>query len=246
MKKLIVLLFIFFIIINNAAAQNYEDEAQVDSLKSLSPVSALWRSAIMPGWGQIYQERLLPAAVLYSSSAVFLYRSFFHLYHYDKGKNKEHYNLFRTNMSIAAYFYVLNLVDAADAAYRLKPAGWQGSLLGDKPLKSPWGAALRSAILPGWGQVYNESYLKAVGYIAVDGYLFYKIRRADIRYRQSGDTKYRDDRSKYSWYFGLAYFITIADAYAGAYLYKFDEAVELAFVPEIVYDGIGIGLYVKF
>ena len=24
--------------------------------------------------------------------------------------------------------------------------------------KSPWGAVLRSAILPGWGQIYNESY----------------------------------------------------------------------------------------
>lgn len=30
-----------------------------------------------------------------------------------------------------------------------------------KEQKSPAGAMLRSAILPGWGQVYNESYLKA-------------------------------------------------------------------------------------
>ncbi|HED08391.1 MAG TPA: hypothetical protein ENI57_09775, partial [Ignavibacteria bacterium] len=27
--------------------------------------------------------------------------------------------------------------------------------------KSPMGAVLRSAILPGWGQIYNESYIKA-------------------------------------------------------------------------------------
>ena len=27
--------------------------------------------------------------------------------------------------------------------------------------KSPWGAVLRSAIIPGWGQIYNESYIKA-------------------------------------------------------------------------------------
>ena len=25
--------------------------------------------------------------------------------------------------------------------------------------KSPWGAVLRSAIIPGWGQFYNEDYL---------------------------------------------------------------------------------------
>lgn len=30
-----------------------------------------------------------------------------------------------------------------------------------KEQKSPLGAMLRSAVLPGWGQVYNESYLKA-------------------------------------------------------------------------------------
>lgn len=30
-----------------------------------------------------------------------------------------------------------------------------------KEQKSPSGAMLRSAVLPGWGQIYNESYLKA-------------------------------------------------------------------------------------
>jgi len=34
-------------------------------------------------------------------------------------------------------------------------------LLSDEPLKSPWGAVARSAVLPGWGQVYNEQYWKA-------------------------------------------------------------------------------------
>ena len=105
---------------------------------------------------------------------------------------------------------------------------------------------MRSAIIPGWGQFYNESYLKAAGYMIVDGYLFYKIRENDIKYRDTDKTEFRDKRSKYSWYFGLAYLLTMADAYAGAYLYKFDESMKMTVLPVIDEKSLGVQLNVRF
>lgn len=215
-----------------------------DSIRA--PLSAIIRSTIVPGWGQIYQERLINGAFFYAASGTFYYRSLFHINQYNKGNSRKHYNLFRSNLSVAIFFHLLNLMDVTDAAYHESPKGWQGELLGDEPLKSPWGATLRSAILPGWGQLYNESYLKAAGYLLIDGYLFYRIRQADIHYRDSKETKYLEDRSRYSWYFGVAYFLTMADAYAGAYLYKFEEAMQVTVVPAVKHQFIGVQACVMF
>jgi len=241
----IISLFIIIILFRSGlAAQNTETEAMSDSC--LSPVKAITRSVIIPGTGQIYQERLGRAAFFYGASAVFYYNTFFYLYRYNKTGGANYYDKHRTNLSVALFFHLLNVIDVTDAAFNDCPKGWQGKLLGDKPVKSPWGATLRSAILPGWGQLYNQSYIKAIGYLAADGYLFYKIRENDIKYRDTGNTTFRDKRSKYSWYFGVAYFLTMADAYAGAYLFKFDKAMELTVLPFIDDHSMGLQLHAKF
>lgn len=239
----LLLLFVNFSFLN---AQETESLVNADTSIHLQPMSSIWRSALLPGWGQIHQERLAQAFFFYISATNFYYNAFFHLYHYNKGHAPKHLYLFRYHFSAALFVHLVNLIDVTDTAFRLKPTGWQGGLLNDKPLKSPWGAALRSAIMPGWGQIYTKSYWKAAGYMAVDGYLFYKIRQADIRYRSSREIKFRDDRSRYSWYFGLAYFITIADAYANAYLYRFDDAVRLTVAPQSLNEQVGFGIYVFF
>lgn len=227
-------------------AQDNPAYPEVKSDTCLSATAALVRSAIIPGWGQIYQERLHNGAFFYGVTATFYYRSFFYLNQYNKGNGQRFLNRFRSNLSVAVFFHVLNLADVADAGWRECPQGWQGNLLSDVPLKSPWGASLRSAILPGWGQFYNESYIKAIGYLVVNTYLFYKARTADIRYRDSRNTRYRDERSRYSWYFGVAYFLTMADAFAGAYLFRFDEAMQLTFLPELNRNYLGIQASVSF
>ena len=204
------------------------------------------KSALVPGWGQLNQERLGQAVFFYFSSATFYYRTIFHYYWYKKSGSGTNYNYFKTNLSVALFLHGLNLLDAADAALRQKPEPWQGKLFADKPLKSPWGAALRSAMLPGWGQIYTESYWKAAGYFAVNGFLVYKAREADIQYRSTGNTTFRDQRSKYSWYFGLSYLLTMADAYAGAYLYKFDQAMRLTVSPAVNGQTLSLGFYVVF
>jgi len=108
--------------------------------------------------------------------------------------------------------------------------------------KSAWGAVGRSAILPGWGQYYNESYWKipvvwgVLGwftYLYVENNNLYKEYRdlysesledgglGDPYYRRARDT-YRNERDKYALILGLSYLLNLIDAYVDAHLFDFD------------------------
>ncbi len=101
--------------------------------------------------------------------------------------------------------------------------------------KSPWGAVLRSAILPGWGQFYNHSYLKIPIVWGVLGWLGYEWYQNNKFYKQSQDlynqthildylgykTFYQDQRDLFAIYFGLAYMLNLVDAYVDAELFDF-------------------------
>lgn len=101
--------------------------------------------------------------------------------------------------------------------------------------KSPWGAVLRSAIIPGWGQIYNESYWKVpivwgitgwLVYVWVDNNNLYKdnrnlfIQTGDDRYKRFRDF-YRDQRDQFAIYIVLTYFLNLVDAYVDAHLFDF-------------------------
>ena len=109
-------------------------------------------------------------------------------------------------------------------------------------IKSPWGAVLRSAILPGWGQFYNESYWKIPivwGVLGsfVGGWIYYDDLYVDFRdrYNQSllefpesgiGNYKrnrdfYRDQRDLFTIYFVLGYLLNLVDAFVDAHLFDF-------------------------
>lgn len=104
--------------------------------------------------------------------------------------------------------------------------------------KSPWGAVLRSAIVPGFGQFYNESYWKIpvvwglIGYFAYvwidnnDSYnryndLYVQSDFTNSRYRELRDF-FRDQRDEFAIYIGLTYFLQLVDAYVDAHLFDFD------------------------
>ena len=106
-------------------------------------------------------------------------------------------------------------------------------LLSDQPVKSPMGAVLRSALLPGWGQVYNEQYTKAGIAFGLNAYFIYKIMDFHQQWRQTHDQGFRDRRNLYTWYFGAAYALTLLDAYVDAYLYGFDRAMEIGVLPSV-------------
>ena len=101
--------------------------------------------------------------------------------------------------------------------------------------KSPWGAVARSAILPGWGQIYNESYWKAPVVWGIMGWFVYAwidnnnkyIDNKDL-YIQTGTTLskdyrdfYRDQRDEFAIYIVLSYFLNLVDAYVDAHLFDF-------------------------
>jgi len=109
--------------------------------------------------------------------------------------------------------------------------------------KSPWKAVMLSAIFPGLGQVYNESYWKLPIIAVVGGslgyYFFYNNSKyldykdlyansqtpvnpaGDDRYKRLRES-YRDLRDTYLLYFALFYLIDLADAYVDAHLYDFN------------------------
>lgn len=114
--------------------------------------------------------------------------------------------------------------------------------------KSPLGAVLRSAILPGWGQYYTESYWKIPLILGVSGFLVYGIvseHQDYARFRDayaqsitdlnpSGELEYkrfrelyRDRRDTYAWYFGLFYLLQVADAFVDAHLFDFSVSSQL-------------------
>lgn len=101
--------------------------------------------------------------------------------------------------------------------------------------KSPWGAVGRSAILPGWGQIYNQSYWKAPVIWGVMGWFVYGwidnnnnyINYKNL-YSQTGDDLYldyrnfyRDQRDEFAIYLLLTYFLNLVDAYVDAHLFDF-------------------------
>lgn len=102
--------------------------------------------------------------------------------------------------------------------------------------KSPMGAVLRSALIPGWGQFYNESYWKvpvvwgALGWFVYgwiesnnnytdyrDKYLISGLQR-DLSVREF----YKDQRDLFAVYIGLTYFLNLIDAYVDAHLFDFE------------------------
>ncbi|MCX7833049.1 MAG: DUF5683 domain-containing protein [Ignavibacteria bacterium] len=116
--------------------------------------------------------------------------------------------------------------------------------------KSPWKSVLYSAILPGLGQFYNESYWKVPIILTIGGYLGYvvvKNHNKFLDYRDQyansqtpenpeGDLRlrsyrefYRDQRDQFLLYFAFYYLITLVDAYVDAHLYDFDVSESIKF-----------------
>jgi len=98
----------------------------------------------------------------------------------------------------------------------------------------------RSAIVPGWGQVYNRQPLKALVVVAGEGFLTYKIfqelgRENDAIDRQGAAqtaeelaTAQADELTHYNkkidwiWWTAAAHLLQMADAYVDAHFLNFD------------------------
>ena len=97
--------------------------------------------------------------------------------------------------------------------------------------KSPTGAVLRSLVIPGWGQWYNQQKFKAFLALAAEG----TAVGSGIYWNQqvvSGPDYYRDDyinwRNEAVWWLVGIVLVSMADAYVDAHLFDFDESPDLA------------------
>ena len=104
-------------------------------------------------------------------------------------------------------------------------------LFSDKPVKSPAGAVLRSAILPGWGQFYNESYIKAGVALALNGALVGAILYYNDQWQSEQNVNFRNKRDTYIWIWGVTYLLTLFDAYVDANLHGFDDVMNISYLP---------------
>jgi hypothetical protein len=106
----------------------------------------------------------------------------------------------------------------------------QGSLR-----KNPTGAMLRSMVVPGWGQWYNEKRLKAAVVMGAElGLVVDAIVQNQLAARSDYDYEreyYRNNRSLAIWWLGAAILYSMADAYVDAHLFDFDERPELTMGP---------------
>ncbi len=112
-----------------------------------------------------------------------------------------------------------------------------------KMKKSPTLAVVLSAVVPGAGQFYNESYWKIPIVLGIGGYLGYEIYRNNDRYNDYIDLyeqsqtpenpngnlvfketrdNFRDKRDEFIIYFAIFYLMNMIDAYVDAQLYDFD------------------------
>ncbi|MEK7347336.1 MAG: DUF5683 domain-containing protein [Candidatus Eisenbacteria bacterium] len=134
---------------------------------------------------------------------------------------------------------------AADpsAAPALRDSTLRDSTFRDSTLRDvkPFLVMARSAIVPGWGQVYNRQPLKAVVVVAGEGFLTYKIfqelqRQNDAIDRQAAtiadtpeydaavadELTHRNRKIDWIWWTAAAHLLQMADAYVDAHLLNFD------------------------
>lgn len=129
--------------------------------------------------------------------------------------------------------------------------------------KSPSGALWRSFVLPGWGQVYNEDYIKApvftVAWGAI-GWFIYDNHKKYIDFKKQTDAVgqdspdysalrqerefYRDNRDRLALYLLGVYGIAAVDAYTGAHLFDFEVGDDLSCKIKPV--PIGVLLQIEF
>lgn len=101
--------------------------------------------------------------------------------------------------------------------------------------KSPMGAALRSLVIPGLGQFYNEKRLKGIFVIAGETALLYAIynenrKFRDEKYDEVERSNFRERRDTLQWWFLFAIGASAVDAYVDAYLDKFNQEMNISYI----------------
>ena len=158
---------------------------------------------------------------------------------------KNTFNLIRINrhpIIFAASVILFIMFVAVPAGAREKPANGFSRMLTATQVendsvvvqitKSPTGAMIRSLIIPGLGQWYNEKKLKALLVLGVEsGIVINSI--VQNQWVQESVTQlerdyYINNRNLSNWALVVAILVSMLDAYVDAHLFDFDESTDLS------------------
>jgi hypothetical protein len=247
-RSILLIIFAALCVVASLPAQDI-DTTGIDTILPVDTVeTSLWpalvRSAIIPGWGQIIQENPGRAVIFYGLTLAFLSNMIENYHQYNDTKQTSYKIKYRRYGIFLFQVYALNIADVIESHRKGDDRPWPQDLYSDQPLKSPWGAVARSAMLPGWGQSYNESYIKSVVAFGAFFYFASRVYTYNKKYQDTGDVNYRDKRVDNSWYLGLTYMIIMIDAYVDAYLYRFDDAVSITYnyYPDVKEFRVGVSI----
>jgi hypothetical protein len=130
------------------------------------------------------------------------------------------------SISIAAFVFLLLLSSSVRAdEYPVKPQ------------KSTTGAVLRSLVFPGWGQLYNEQYLKSAAFFIAEGSFIAGISHQNdlmlaSKHNNLDDFQdekfYRNSRNKLIWWLSATVLLSLGDAYVDAKLFGLDISPDLS------------------
>jgi len=100
--------------------------------------------------------------------------------------------------------------------------------------RDPTGALLRSAVLPGWGQFYNDRPVKGIVLGSLElgllGWLIAEHLASEEARRENDDPAYQlhsQRRLDLIWYTSATWLFGMLDAYVDAYLYSFSTENEV-------------------
>jgi hypothetical protein len=101
--------------------------------------------------------------------------------------------------------------------------------------KSPSGAMLRSLVFPGWGQFYNEKYLKSLivfgieaGFAASISYQNDQVKRYEKKEDSDAAKFFRNDRNRLIWWLAGIVLVSMGDAYVDAHLFNYDISRDIS------------------
>lgn len=172
---------------------------------------------------------------LQQNNSMFEYKTELKLY-------DQHQNLLSHKVESSLKWYIPAAIDTLKAD-TIKPK----TIKKFRMKKSPTKAVLLSAVIPGAGQFYNESYWKIPVIAGFVGYFGYEFFRNNNLYKDNRDLYfnsqtpenpegdqnyktlrefYRDQRDDFVWYFLIVYVVNMLDAYVDAHLFDFDVSEE--------------------